>query len=374
MRSGRPKPPICLAPEERQQLQALTASRSRPHGLVQRAQIVVLAAAGFSNTEIARRLHLSMPTVGLWRQRYLQEGLAGLHDELRPGRPRSVSDEQVAHLIRRTLKTKPRHATHWTVRSIADETGLSKSTVHRIWEAFGFQPHRQRHFQLSTDPFFVEKVRDIIGLYLHPPDKALVLCVDEKSQIQALERTQPILPMGLGYVEGVTHNYWRHGTSTLFAALEVLQGKVVGQCHQRHRHQEFLKFLRTLDQEFPGEIPLHLVIDNYGTHKHENVRNWLKRHPRFVLHFVPTSSSWLNLVERWFGQLDQKAIRRGVFRSVEDLEAAIDAFLTAWNQDPKPFVWTATVESILEKLSRCRQTLEKIQPGCTSPRTKKRKK
>ena len=215
---------------------------------------------------------------------------------------------------------------------------------------------------------------DVVGLYLNPPEQAIVLCVDEKSQIQALDRTQPGLPLKKGRCGTMTHDYKRNGTTTLFAALEMLQGKVIGQCYQRHRHQEFLKFLRTLDNEFPGQVPLHLVMDNYGTHKHENVRNWLKRHPRFALHFVPTSSSWLNLVERWFGELDDKAIRRGVFRSVGDLKASISAFLTAWNKDPKPFLWTATVESITEKLSRCRRTLEKIEPGCTRPRSRKRKK
>jgi transposase len=254
---------------------------------------------------------------------------------------------------------------------MARSQGVSKSTINNIWQAHQLKPHRVKTFKLSRDPKFLEKMTDVIGLYLNPPEQAIVLCVDEKSQIQALDRTQPGLPIKKDRC-GTGHK--RNGTTTLFAALEVLQGKVIGQCHQRHRHQEFLKFLRTLDQEFPGKVPLHLVMDNYGTHKHEKVRNWLKRHPRFVLHFVPTSSSWLNLVERWFGHLDQKAIRRGVFRSVEELKASIDASLTAWNKDPKPFVWTATVESITEKLSRCRRTLEKIQPACTSPRSRKRKK
>jgi transposase len=257
---------------------------------------------------------------------------------------------------------------------MAKSQGVSKSTVNNIWQAHQLKPHRVKSFKLSRDPRFLEKMTGVIGLYLNPPQQAIVLCVDEKSQIQALDRTQPGLPIKKGRCGTMTHDYKRNGTTTLFAALEVLQGKVIGQCQQRHRHQEFLKFLRTLDQEFAGEVALHLVMDNYGTHKHEKVRNWLKRHPRFVLHFVPTSSSWLNMVERWFGQLDQKAIRRGVFRGVEDLKAAIDAFLTAWNQDPKPFVWTATIESITEKLSRCRRTLEKIQPGCTSPRSRKRRK
>jgi transposase len=251
---------------------------------------------------------------------------------------------------------------------------VSKSTISNIWQAHSLKPHRVETFKLSRDPKFLEKMTDVIGLYLNPPEQALVLCVGEKSQIQALDRTQPGLPLKKGRCGTMTHDYKRNGTTTLFAALEILQGKVIGQCYQRHRHQEFLKFLRTLNKEFPGQVRLHLVMDNYGTHKHENVRNWLKRHPRFVLHFVPTSSSWLNLVERWFGHLDGKAIRRGAFRSVEDLKASIDAFLTAWNKDPQPFVWSATVESITAKLSRCRQTLEIIQPGCTSPRARNRKK
>jgi transposase len=273
-----------------------------------------------------------------------------------------------------TLQTKPEGMTHWSCRTMAQSQGISKSTVSTIWQAHNLKPHRVETFKLSRDPKFLEKMTDVIGLYLNPPQEAIVLCVDEKSQIQALDRTQPGLPIKKGRCGTMTHDYKRNGTTTLFAALEILQGKVIGQCYQRHRNQEFLKFLRMLDHEFPGKVPLHLIMDNYGTHKHENVRNWLKRHPRFVLHFVPTSSSWLNLVERWFGELDSKAIRRGVFRSVEDLKASIDAFLVAWNKDPKPYVWTATVESITEKLSRCRQTLEKIQPGCTSPRARKRKK
>ena len=257
---------------------------------------------------------------------------------------------------------------------MAESQGVSKSTVNNIWRAHKLQPHRTKKFKLSRDPKFLEKMTDVVGLYLNPPQEAIVLCIDEKSQIQALDRTQPGLPIKKGRCGTMTHDYKRNGTTTLFAALETLQGKVVGECHQRHRHQEFLKFLRRLDREFPGKGPLHLVMDNYGTHKHEKVREWLKRHPRFVPHFVPTSSSWLNLVERWFGHLDNKAIRRGVFLSVADLQASIEAFLTAWNQDPKPFVWTATVESIQEKLTRCRRTLEQIQPGCTSPKSRKRKK
>jgi putative transposase len=356
MRSGRPKQPLVLNPDERQQLQSVACSRALPHGLVQRAQIVVLAANGLSNTAIARRLHLSLPTVGIWRQRYLQAGLQGLHDELRPGRPRSISDENVAQLIRRTLRAKPHGATHWTVRSLADETHFSKSTVHRLWRAFDLQPHRQRHFSLSTDPFFVEKVRDIIGLYLHPPDQALVLCVDEKSQIQALERAQPILPMGLGYVEGVTHNYLRHGTSTLFAALDIATGRVLTQNKTRHRHQEFLQFLRQIEAQTPAQLTIHLIVDNYSTHSHSQVKRWLAAHPRYQLHFTPTYASWLNQVEIWFNIVTQQAIRRGTFRSVKELRAKIDAFVQHYNQKCAPFTWVATADSILAKLKRlCEQ-------------------
>lgn len=256
---------------------------------------------------------------------------------------------------------------------MAEQQGVSKATVSRIWQSHGLKPHRTKTFKLSRDPKFLEKLTDVVGLYLNPPDKALVLCVDEKSQIQALDRTQPALPLKKGRCGTMTHDYKRHGTTTLFAALEVAQGKVIGQCSARHRHQEFLKFLKRLDSEFPAGVRLHMVLDNYGTHKHPKVQDWLQRHPRFIPHFVPTSSSWLNLVERWFGELTGKRIRRGVFVSVDVLISAIEEFLAAWNANPKPFVWTATVESIIEKLARCKQTLERIQPGCTAPRTRKRK-
>ena len=250
---------------------------------------------------------------------------------------------------------------------------ISKSSVSRIWRSHNIKPHRTKTFKLSRDPKFLEKLTNVVGLYLNPPDQAIVLCVDEKSQIQALQRTQPGLPLKKGRCGTMTHDYKRHGTTTLFAALDVLAGKVMGDCYKRHRHQEFLRFLRRINREFPGKRPLHLVMDNYGTHGTSEVKDWFNRHARFKVHYIPISSSWLNLVERWFGQLDQKAIRRGVFRSVEDLKASINAFLTAWNKDPKPFVWTATVESITEKLSRCRRTLEKIQPGCTGPRRRKKR-
>ena len=352
MRTGRPKKPLTVSAEERGQLEAWASSRSLAHGLVRRAKIVLMSADGMSNTTIAAKLGLSMPTVGKWRERYRIEGIQGLYGEMRPGRPRTISDEKVAAAIRKTLQSKPKNATHWTVRLLAEQTNLSKSTVHRIWQAFGLQPHRRRHFKLSTDPFFVEKVRDIVGLYLNPPDKALVLCVDEKSQIQALDRTQPLLPMGLGYAEGVTHDYVRHGTTTLFAALDIATGKVLTQCKRRHRHQEFLQFLREIDASVPDELDVHLVIDNYATHKHPRVRRWLAARPRYHVHYTPTYSSWLNQVEIWFNLITQRAIRRGTFRSVRQLVEKIEQFVRRYNRNTRPFAWIATADSILEKISR----------------------
>jgi transposase len=359
---------------EREKLEQWIAAHGTPQQVALRCRIVAAAAAGESDAAIARRLAVNRNTVILWRKRFDKEGLGGLWD-IAPGRGRRPLYEidKIAAILDATLQTKPAGMTHWSCRTMAESQGVSKSTVSNIWRAHKLQPHRTKTFKLSRDPKFLEKMTDVVGLYLNPPQQAIVLCVDEKSQIQALDRTQPGLPLKKGRCGTMTHDYKRNGTTTLFAALDTIQGRVVGECHQRHRHQEFLKFLRRLDQEFPGKVPLHLVMDNYGTHKHERVREWLKRHPRFVPHFVPTSSSWLNLVERWFGHLDNKAIRRGVFRSVADLQSSIEAFLQAWNQNPKPFVWTATVESIQEKLTRCRQTLEKIQPGCTSPKARKRK-
>ncbi|HRT97103.1 MAG TPA: IS630 family transposase [Planctomycetota bacterium] len=352
MRTGRPKKPLTLSPEERASLTAWASSRSLPHGLVRRAQILLLTADGTPNTAIAAQLQVTPGTVAKWRTRYLAEGIQGLYGEVRPGRPRSISDEQVALVVRKTLESAPAHATHWTVRTMAEEGGVSKSTVHRIWAAFGLRPHRQRHFKLSSDPFFVEKVRDIVGLYLDPPEDALVLCVDEKSQIQALERTQPVLPLGLGYAEGVTHDYVRHGTTTLFAALDIASGEVLTRCKPRHRHQEFLQFLREIDDNVPADLDLHLVADNYATHKHPKVRRWLAARPRYHLHFTPTYASWLNQVETWFSLITQRAIRRGTFRSVKQLIEKIDGFVQDYNQRPRPFAWVATADSILEKLGR----------------------
>jgi hypothetical protein len=320
-------------------------------------------------------MNINFKTVALWRKRTLSEGPDCLW-EVATGRGRKpkFTADKVEEVINATLQTCPKGATHWSCRTMAEKQGVSKATVNRIWQSHGLQPHRVKGFKLSRDPKFLEKLTDVVGLYLNPPEKALVLCVDEKSQIQALDRTQPGLPLKKGRCGTMTHDYKRNGTTTLFAALELAQGKVIGQCYARHRHQEFLKFLKRLDAEFPIELKLHLVLDNYGTHKHPKVRDWLQRHPRFVPHFIPTSASWLNLVERWFGELTGKRIRRGTFVSVADLIAAIEEYQVTWNENPRPFLWTATVESIVGKLARCRQTLEKIQPGCTLNRSPKARK
>jgi putative transposase len=352
MLTGRPKAPLILAREEQVQLRSWSRSRTLPHALVCRAKLVLWTSEGESNTRIARRLRWTNATVGKWRQRFVQHRLAGLYDELRPGRPRTVADDRIAGLLKRTLSRKPAAGTHWTVRLAAEASGISKSTVHRLFQVFALQPHRSRSFKLSTDPFFIEKVRDIVGLYLNPPDHALVLCVDEKSQIQALNRTQPVLPMGLGYVEGITHDYVRHGTTTLFAALDIASGTVFTECKPRHRHQEFLAFLRRLDACIPRDLDVHLIVDNYATHKHPKVRTWLAQRPRYDIHYTPTYSSWLNQVERWFGLITQRAIRRGSFRSVKELVQKIDAFVQHYNRSSRPFVWTATADSILEKIAR----------------------
>jgi len=352
MITGRPKKPLVLDQLQRTQLESLSRSRAIPHGLVQRVKIVLHAAEGLSNTVIAERLKMSKPSVGKWRQRYLDMGIQGLEESLRPGRPRSIADEKVALLVRKTLRTKPRLGTHWSVRTMAGESGVSMKSVHRIWQAFGLQPHRQKHFALSTDPFFIEKVRDIVGLYLNPPENAMVLAVDEKSQIQALDRTQPMLPMGLGYVEGLTHNYERHGTTTLFAALNIVSGDVITSCKHRHRHQEYLSFLKQIDLNVPQKLAVHLVVDNYATHKHPTVKRWLSRHPRYHVHYTPTYASWLNQVEIWFNQITQRAIRRGTFRSVKELVAAIERYVQQYKKHPRPFSWTATADSILAKIER----------------------
>jgi transposase len=351
---------VGLSPEQRQKIQEWNAAHGTPQQVALRCRIVLGAAEGEADSAIARRLSVNRNTVILWRKRFLESGLDGLWD-IASGRGRKpIYDmDKVTAIVEATLQTKPAGMTHWSCRTLAEQQGVSKSTVNNIWRAHNLQPHRTETFKLSRDPKFLEKMTDVVGLYLNPPQQAIVLCVDEKSQIQALDRTQPGLPIKKGRCGTMTHDYKRNGTTTLFAALETLQGKVAGECYHRHRHQEFLKFLRRLDKEFPGKVPLHLIMDNYGTHKHERVK---------------ACSSWMNLVERWFGHLDNKAIKRGVFLSVADLQASIAAFLNTWNASPQPFVWTATVESIQQKLSRCRQTLEQIQPGCTSPKTRKRKK
>ncbi len=372
---ARTSPALRLSDTEQQQLEQWVAAHGTPQQVALRCQIVLAAAAGETSLGIAAATQVDVKTVALWRTRFAEAGPEGLW-EIAAGRGRkpTYSANKIKSIIRATLSSKPRGMTHWSCREMAQAQGVSKSTVSTIWRSHNLKPHRTRSFKLSRDARFLEKLTDVVGLYLNPPDQALVLCVDEKTQIQALDRTQPGLPMKKGRLGTMTHDYKRNGTTCLFAALEVLQGKVVGQCFSRHRHQEFLRFLRRLDAEFPGDVALHLVMDNYGTHKHPHVQSWLKRHPRFVPHFVPTSSSWLNLVERWFGELTRKAVRRGSFSSVADLQSAITQFLDAWNADPKPFIWTATVAAIQAKLSRCRQTLEQIKPGCTAPRTPKKTK
>jgi transposase len=365
---------LTLSVDQQEQLQQWLAAHGTPQQVALRCRIVLAAAEGRSDLAIASTLQVNRHTVKLWRRRFAEQGLKSVW-EVAPGRGRKpiYGAEKVKAVVDATLQTKPKGMTHWSCRLMAKVQEISKSTVSKIWRSHNLKPHRVKTFKLSRDRKFLEKLTDVIGLYLNPPENAIVRCVDEKSQIQALDRTQPGLPLKKGRCGTLTHDYKRHGTTTLFAALELLQGKVIGQCYKRHRHQEFLRFLRRLDQEFAGPLALHLVLDNYGTHTEAEVQAWLKKHPRFVLHFVPTSSSWLNLIERWFGELTSKRIRRGSFFSVPDLIAAIEEFLEAWNENPRPFVWTATVESIVAKLSGCRQTLEQIRPGCTLPRQRKQR-
>jgi len=355
---------ITLGPDDRAQLEQWKSAQGTPQQVALRCRIVLMALAGEQNQEIATRLGVSRPSVNLWRQR-VRDGGIGEVWEMAPGRGRKPHYDQAKRdaIINSTLQSKPKGMTHWSCRLMAEAQGVSKDTVNRLWQLHNIKPHLSRTFKLSRDAKFLEKLTDVVGLYLNPPQKAVVLCLDEKSQIQALDRTQPGLPLKKGRCGTMTHDYKRNGTTTLFAALNPLDGKVIGECHARHRHQEWLKFLRRLDREFPGDQQLHLVMDNYGTHKEPHVKAWLKKHPRFVCHFVPTSSSWLNLVERWFEELSEKAIRRGSFVSVPDLQQAIDSFLGAWNAKPKPFVWTATVEEIIKKIERARAKLEQIKPG-----------
>jgi transposase len=350
-----------ISEEQRGVLETWIAARNSPQKVVFRSRIVLAAASGISNRQIALELKTSRPTVILWRNRFLQGGTAALtEDAPGRGRPAQITAAKVKKIVEATLHTTPKAATHWSVRTMAKAQDISPATVQRIWDANGLQPHRARTFKLSKDKQFVEKLNDVVGLYLNPPNKALVLCVDEKSQIQALERSQPGLPLKKGRCGTMTHDYKRHGTTTLFAALNILDGTVIGECMPRHRHQEYLKFLRKLDRDTPSGLELHLIVDNYSTHKHDDVTAWLAKHPRFHIHYTPTSSSWLNLVERWFRELTLKRLRRGNFTGVKELIAAINQYMNQNNKQPKPFVWTATAQQIIDKLNRCKGISETL--------------
>lgn len=352
-------PALPLTRSQRTELLKILRYPGTPQAVVLRCRIVLQAAQGTANNELARQLSTSLPTVLLWRRRFLEHGLLGiLEDKPRSGRPRRITPEKEAAIVEATRSTKPKHATHWSVRSLAHHQGVSSATVQRIWKAYRLQPHRLERFKFSTDPEFVTKVRDIVGLYLNPPEKALVFSGDEKSQIQALNRTQPILPLRPGLAERQTHDYERHGTTTLFAALNVLDGTVIGQCQPRHRHQEFLRFLDRLEASIDPTLTVHMILDNYGTHKHPAVKDWFSAHPRYRLHFTPTGSSWLNQIERWFAEITAKRIRRGPFVSVKELTRAIDGYIRENNKNPKPFLWTATSKSILKKLKTYKEILE----------------
>lgn len=351
---------IVLNETERETLERWARGRSTPARLVGRAKVVLLAAEGRENRQIAVATGLSKPTVGLWRRRFALSRLPGIEkDAPRGGRRPTRANRLARRILERTTQTKPAQATHWSVRTLAKETGVSPSMVHRVWRAHGLQPHRLRAYKVSRDPHFVEKVEDVVGLYLNPPERALVLCADEKSQIQALDRTQPGLPMIPGRCGTYTHDYKRNGTTTLFAAIEMAEGRLIGTCMPRHRHQEWIKFLNLIDQQTPGALDLHLIIDNYSTHKHPCVKRWLKRHPRFHVHFIPTSSSWLNLIERWFRDLTDKRIRRGIFHSVQELICAISDYIAAHNESPETFQWSARADQILEKVERAKNILNK---------------
>lgn len=343
---------MVLTVEERAQLETWARRPKSAQALALRSRIVLAAAEGGSNVALAERLGVERGTVRKWRNRFVEQRLEGLLDEPRPGRPRTVTDDRVEAVITKTLESTPRNASHWSTRSMAAELGMSQSAVSRIWRAFGLQPHRQDSWKLSKDPLFVDKVKDVVGLYLAPPERAVVLCVDEKSQIQALDRTSPILPMLPGTPERATHDYKRHGTSSLYAALDITTGKVIGQLHARHRAIEFKKFLTTIDREVPDHLAVHLVMDNASTHKTPAIQRWLLAHPRFVVHFTPTSSSWLNLVERWFAELTTKKLKRGTHTSVRALNSDIRAWIGTWNENPRPYVWTKTSDQILESIAR----------------------
>jgi transposase len=352
---------IILSQSEAETLDAWARSRTMPARVVERARIIQMAANGMQSQEIAKALGVSRPTVQLWRQRFLGLRLAGLEkDAPRPGRLPKISDEKVRQIVEATLHSKPPNATHWSTRLMAGTAQVSQATVTRIWRQHQLKPHLTKTFKLSRDKQFVEKLYDVVGLYLNPPDKSLVLCVDEKSQIQALDRTQPGLPLKKGRCGTMTHDYKRNGTTTLFAAMVTLDGRVIGDCMPRHRHQEFIRFLKTIDFETPPEMDLHLIVDNYGTHKHPRVQSWMRRHPRFHIHFTPTSSSWLNLVERWFREITEKRLRRGSFRSVPELVKAIYQYLENHNQNPQAFVWSAPVERILAKIAKCKEACDSL--------------
>jgi len=352
MRRGRPKTPLILDPTQLVQLESLAhRARSQPM-LARRARVVLACAEGLDNQVVARKLRCAVSMVGKWRKRFLEGGVEALMDEPRPGAPRKIDDARIERVVIETLESTPRGQTHWSTRSLAKATGLSRMTISRIWNAFGLQPHRTETFKLSPDPLLIDKVRDIVGLYMNPPEHALVLCVDEKSQIQALDRTQPLLPMRPGQVERRTHDYRRHGTTSLFAALDLHSSRVIGQTHRRHRSVEFRKFLDTIETQVPESLEVHLILDNYATHKTVAIRNWFAKRPRFHVHFTPTYGSWLNLVERWFAEISNKRIRRGAFRSVKELERAIHEYINAHNEDPKPFVWHRTADQILDSIAR----------------------
>src|SRR5256712_13304190 len=352
MRTGRPIPPLTLTEDERDTLERWARRPTTARALAERARLVLECAAGKTNTVVARELRLTQQTIGKWRTRFLGQRLDGLLDEPRPGAPRRITDNDVERVMRATLETTPRDATHWSTRTLARRCGLSQTAVSRIWRAFSLRPHRVKTFKLSKDPLFIDKVRDIVGLYLNPPDKALVLCVDEKAQIQALDRTQPLLPMRPGRVERRTHDYTRHGTTSLFAALNTKSGKVIGEFHQRQPAPELRKLLTTIDSPVPARLVVHLILDNSSTHKTPAIHRWLARHPRFHLHFTPTGASWINLVERWFSALTEKQLRRGVHRSTRELEDAIRRYVAVTNAAPKPFVWTKTADEILDSVAR----------------------
>ncbi|OGS00417.1 MAG: DDE endonuclease [Elusimicrobia bacterium RIFCSPLOWO2_12_FULL_59_9] len=351
-------PPILLSPGERSTLAAWAHAKSQPLRVIQRAHIITMAANGVTSQDIAEQLGISRPTVQLWRERFLALRVAGLEkDAPRPGRIPTISDSKVRAIVEATLHTKPPTATHWSTRTMAEAQGVSQPTVHRIWKQHNLKPHLVKTFKISRDKHFIEKLYDVVGPYLNPPDKSIVLCVDEKSQIQALDRTQPGLPIKKGRCGTMTHDYKRNGTTTLFAALSMLDGKVIGECMPRHRHQEFIRFLKKIDSETPSGFDLHIIADNYATHKHPRVKSWLQRNPRFHLHFIPTSSSWVNMVERWFREITDKRIRRGIFKNVPELIAAIQEYLDNHNQNPRIFTWTASVEQILAKVAKCKEAL-----------------